>query len=151
MSLGENIEGLITYWELIDGRPKNDTVHIEEVLNRRNELESNLRPSTIVGDRGYSSKKTENLLSENSIESCICPKDPHLLKIKLGDEKFAQMTKRRAQTEARIGILKNNFMGKKLTTKGYENQSKQVAWAVLTHNVWVLARLPFKDLLEDAA
>ena len=59
------------------------------------------------------------------------------------------MTKRRAQTEARIGILKNNFLGRKLTTKGYENQSKQVAWAVLAHNVWVLARQPYVDLLED--
>ncbi len=150
LSLGESLDGLITYWELIDGRPKNDTKHIDSVLERRNEFNSDIQPSIIVGDRGYSAKSFEHKLSENSIESCICPKNPHELKKRLGEENFSAMLKRRAQTEARIGILKNNFMGRRLITKGYENQCKQVAWAVLTHNIWVVARLPFKDILEES-
>jgi len=151
LSLGESIDGLITYWELVDGRPKNDTRHIDQVLKRRSELRECVQPITIVGDRGYSANAVENKLKKNSIESCICPKNPHDLQTRLGDHKFASMLKRRAQTEARIGILKNNFMGKKLVSKGYDNQCNQVAWAVLTHNIWVVARLPFKDLLEAAS
>ncbi|MBF0198695.1 MAG: transposase [Planctomycetes bacterium] len=146
--LGESLDGIITHWELINDTPKNDTQHIDEVLKRIDILPDDVKPELLVGDRGFYSEKTEKMLSKNSIKSNICPRDPAILECKLGDHKFAEMTKRRAQTEARIGILKNNFLGKKLSTKGYENQSRQVAWAVLSHNLWVLARLPFKDLLE---
>ncbi len=50
--------------------------------------------------------------------------------------------RRRAQTEARISILKHMFIGTKMPAKGRDRQEKHVAWAVLTHNLWVLARLP---------
>ena len=54
---------------------------------------------------------------------------------------FARGQKRRAQTEGRISILKNQFLGRPLRMKGFENRRQAVSWAVLSHNLWVLARL----------
>ena len=51
------------------------------------------------------------------------------------------MQKRRAQTEGRIGILKNDFLGRPLRSKGFEHRELAVAWAVLAHNLWLIAGL----------
>jgi hypothetical protein len=53
-----------------------------------------------------------------------------------------KLQQRRSQTEARISIFKNGFLGSPLLSKGHENQSREVAWSVLAHNLWVIARLP---------
>jgi hypothetical protein len=55
------------------------------------------------------------------------------------DEDFAQAQHRRAQTEARIAIFKNEFLGRPMRSEGFENRALQVAWGVLTHDLWVLA------------
>ena len=149
--IGENADGLITHWDLIDGIPKADTDHTEEILSRVEELPENLKPTQLVGDRGFYSAGTEKKIARAGLVSKMCPKNPNELKKKLGEEAFAMFAKRRAQTEARVGIFKNNFLGGRLLSHGYENQEKHVAWGVLSHNLWVLARFPFKDLLEKRA
>jgi hypothetical protein len=55
------------------------------------------------------------------------------------DEDFARAQRRRAQTEARIAIFKNEFLGRPIRSEGFENRALQVAWGVLTHNLRVLA------------
>ena len=50
--------------------------------------------------------------------------------------------KRRAQTEARIGIFKNSILDGSLYERNIENKQMKVAWAVLAHNLWCIARLP---------
>ena len=65
-----------------------------------------------------------------------------MLRERLGDEIFVAGQKRRAQTEGRIGILKNVFLEGTPRAKGFVNRQLAVAWAVLTHNLRVLARLP---------
>ena len=37
--------------------------------------------------------------------------------------------------------MKNQFLGRPLRVKGFENRRQAVSWAVLSHNLWVLARL----------
>ena len=56
-------------------------------------------------------------------------------------QKFARLQRRRAQTEARIGILKQSFLGRPMRAKGFTHRELALAWGVLTHNVWMLARL----------
>ncbi|MBX3734169.1 MAG: hypothetical protein KF791_16460 [Verrucomicrobiae bacterium] len=51
------------------------------------------------------------------------------------------MQRRRTQAEARIGVLKNGFLGRPLRAKGYAQRELALAWGVLTHNLWMLARL----------
>jgi hypothetical protein len=57
------------------------------------------------------------------------------------EEKFARLQRRRAQTEGRIGILKRNLLGRPMRAKGFEHRELALAWGVLTHNLWMLARM----------
>lgn len=149
--LGENLDGLITHWELVDGAPKKDTKHIDGVIERIEKLPEHLRPSQLVGDRGFYSASTEKKIDDADLVSNMCPLNPKELAERLGDKSFAELTKRRAQSEARIGIVKNKFLGGKLTSKGYDSQCLEVAWAVFSHNLWVLARFPYHDLMKESA
>jgi hypothetical protein len=63
------------------------------------------------------------------------------MKAKLKDPAHRDLHRRRAQTEARIGIIKAKFFGDRLPTKGLANHQRFVAWTALVHNVWVLARM----------
>jgi hypothetical protein len=56
-------------------------------------------------------------------------------------KKFARLQRRRAQTEARIGILKQGFLGRPMRAKGFDHREVALAWGVLTHNLWMLARM----------
>src|SRR5271166_1060087 len=38
-----------------------------------------------------------------------------------------------------IAIFKNEFLGRPMCSEGFENRALQVAWGILTHNLWVLA------------
>ena len=96
----------------------------------------------VVGDRGFDSKAVRKKLEENGLFNGICPKNPKELAKKLAeDEVFAKGLKRRAQTEGRIGILKNVYLDEVPRSKGIERRRLQVAWAVLAHNMWLVARL----------
>ena len=79
----------------------------------------------------------------------MCPKSVKELSERMQDEDFRLNQKRRSQTEARIGILKNEFLGKPLRRKGFDSREHGVAWAVLAHNLWVVARLPQAAVEEE--
>ena len=68
----------------------------------------------------------------------------------MGKNQFAEIQKRRAQTEARIGIFKNVFLGRPLRVKGFIHRELSVCWNVLAHNLWVLARLPQAEEQENS-
>ena len=59
----------------------------------------------------------------------------------MANEKFREAQKRRAQTEARIGIFKNKFIGNKIFRKGVDNREMKVVWSILIHNLWIIARI----------
>jgi hypothetical protein len=67
------------------------------------------------------------------------------------EKRFAQLQRRRSQTEGRIGIFKNGFLGRPLRAKGFEHRELAVSWQVLTHNLWVPARLEQRPALAQAA
>ena len=50
------------------------------------------------------------------------------------------LQKRRGSTE--IGIFKNVFCGAPMRVKGFARRELAIAWRVLAHDLWVLARLP---------
>lgn len=95
----------------------------------------------VVGDRGFDSARCRKMLEEEDAYNGLCPRDPVVLERKLReDEAFQGAQKRRAQTEGRIGILKNVFLQGVPRAKGFKNREIQVDWAVLAHNLWVIAR-----------
>ena len=105
-----------------------------------------------VAERGFDSKASRRLLAQEQAFNGICPKDPRELARRLRQhELFGQTIRRRAQTEGRIGVLKNVFLGGTPRAKGFENRQLQVAWAILSHNLWVIARLPSASNEQAAA
>ena len=140
--LGESQSGVIVDWELVGGKPQADTKMLRRSLERMKETAGGPRIRAVGGDRGFDSKPNRAMLEEDGIYNAICPKAPEELKKRMKDGKFVELQKRRSQTEARISIFKNGFLGSPLLSKGQANQEREVAWNVLAHNLWVIARQP---------
>ena len=98
-------------------------------------------PGEIGADRSFDSAEVRTFLSGKEVYNGVCPRDPAMLKERLKEEKFCQSQKRRSQTEGRIGIVKNRFLNGTLRSKGFLHRQLGVAWAILAHNLWALARL----------
>jgi Transposase DDE domain len=94
-----------------------------------------------VTDRGFYSASNSRTLQEADTFDGLCPRGSVLLRERRKEEKFARLHRRRAQTEARIGILKRNFLGRPMRAKGFEHRELALAWGVLTHNLWMLSRM----------
>ncbi len=100
-------------------------------------------PDAVVADRGFDSPDNRKLLTKYpETFNAICPKSPAALREQMQERRFAKLHRRRSQTEARIGIFTNSFLGRPMRRKGFENRELNVIWSVLVHNLWVIARLP---------
>ena len=140
--LGESRIGVIVDWELVDGHPEADTKMLGRSLERMKGTAGGTAIEEVGGDRGFDSKPNREMLDKEGIYNGICPRSPVELTKRMKEGKFVELQKRRSQTEARISIFKNGFLGSPLLSKGHENQKREVAWNVLTHNLWVIARQP---------
>jgi len=140
--LGECQSGVIVDWELMCGLPQADTKMLGRSLERLAGGEQDRTPREIGGDRGFDSKANRGTLGVKGIFNGLCPRDPRDLKKRMEESEFVKLQQRRSQTEARISIFKNHFLGAPLKSKGYKNQNLEIAWSVLTHNLWVIARRP---------
>jgi hypothetical protein len=136
--LGEQSDGLIMDWELFKEEVPADTRLVRPSVER---VENGLRLSvkSLVADRGFDNKTNVQWLERRGTSAGLCPRDPRALREAMKDEDFAQAQRRRAQTEARVAIFKNEFLGRPMRSEGFENRALQVAWGVLTHDLWVLA------------
>ncbi len=139
--LGEQSDGVILDWKLYQEQAPADMKLLPESLERI-ERYYHSRPGSVTGDRGFDSADNRGYLGSRVIENNICPKSVEALREKLRDASFCEKQKRRGQTEGRIGIVKNVFLGSPLRSKGFISRQMSVAWAVLSHNLWVIARLP---------
>jgi hypothetical protein len=136
--LGEQSDGLIIDWELFKEDVPADTRLVRPSVER---VESGLKLSvkSLVTDRGFDNKTNIKWLEGRGTFAGLCRRDPRALREAMKDEHFAQAQRRRAQTEARVAIFKNEFLGRPMRSEGFENRALQVAWGVLTHDLWVLA------------
>ena len=149
--LAEQTDGLILDWKLEQAISCGDVALLQPSVERVKAAIGQY-PRAAGADRGFDSKGNRRWLEEQGIQNALCPRAPQELKERMGDSTFRNIQKRRAQTEARIGILKNDFLGRPLRSKGFEHREKAVAWAILAHNVWLLARLPRAgEVLKKAA
>jgi len=149
--LAEQQNGVIVDWQLHRDSAPADARQLAASVAR---LETAYGLGTIRAlgaDRGFCSAANQTLLQAKGIYDGICPKHPARLKERMAEERFVQLQRRRSQTEGRIAIFKNGFLGRPLRAKGFEHREMAVAWQVLTHNLWVLARLEQKQSLALAA
>ena len=139
--LGETREGYIANY-VLEKRQTADTRHVLPAVGRL-VIEQGLRVKDAWGDRGTASKENAVGLAELGVRSGLCPRAPGELATRLQEDPgMREGLKRRAGTEARISILNRVFLGDPARAKGINNRKRLVGWAVLAHNLWVLARLP---------
>lgn len=148
--LGETSQGLIVDWKLWQGSAPADARLLEDSLARVKKG-LGIKIKAVGGDRGFDSKSNQTSLVDAKIYNGICPRDPRQLKVKMQEDRFSWLQKRRSQTEGRIGIFKNQFLGRPLRVKGFIHRELAVTWAVFTHNLWVMARLPQAQIKRKAA
>jgi len=150
--LTEQRDGLILDWECFKDQPKSDAKLLKTVMTRTQKYHGVIRSAT--ADRGFNSKENDQFLAQKNIYNATCPRSPKQLTERMKETKFRELQTRRSQTEGRIGIFKNNFLGRPLRSKGFTNKAMSVTWCVLTHNLWLIARMALSDKnhhLEKAA
>jgi len=139
--LGESREGVIVDWKLFQEQVAGDTVLVQDSVKRFSDLFGR-NPGGLGADRGFDDKGNREWLDQEKIYNAICPKSPRMQASRMTDERFVKLQRRRAQTEARVAIFKNGFLGRPMRSKGFLNRERDTGWAVLAHNLWVIARLP---------
>jgi hypothetical protein len=138
--LGENRQGIILDYQLWpESVPADASVLVESL--ERVVVGLKRKMGAVGSDRGFASKANSGGLAWAEIFDGLCPKSPAALKERMKEPRFVRMQKRRSQTEGRISILQRGFLGRPMRAKGFAHRELAVAWGVLTHNLWMLARL----------
>ena len=138
--LGENRQGVILDYEFFRESAPADSQLLFGSLLRVWEA-TGQHVGAAVTDRGFASADNSRTLKEGGTFDGLCPRRPAELSRRMKGQKFARLQHRRAQTEGRIGILKNGFLGRPMRAKGFEHRELALAWGVLTHDLWMLARM----------
>ena len=148
--LAEQNDGLIVDWAFFEDQPKADSTLVKASLER---ITGSYGPiGSLTGDRGFDSRANAELLESAQVFNAICPKDAARHHDRTQEPRFMKLQTRRGQTEARIAIFKNTFLGRPMRNKGFGHRHNTVAWCVLTHNLWVLSRMAqAQEALRPAA
>ncbi len=148
--LAEQEDGLIVDWDFMKEQPKGDSKLTNESIERLTAEYG--KPQSFAADRGFHSEKNSLDLENLEIFNGICPKPVAELQTRMEEKEFSKLQKRRASTEARIGIFKNAYLGNPLNSRNFDHKGKKVAWAILVHNLWKLAGMAvdnFKAMTES--
>jgi hypothetical protein len=137
---GENRQGVILDYQIFRESAPADSHLLFESLFRVWNL-ADRQVGAVATDRGFASAANSRGLEDSDTFDALCPRQPAELSRKMKGQKFARLQRRRAQTEARIGILKQGFLGRPMRAKGFAHRELALAWGVLTHNLWMLARM----------
>jgi len=138
--LGENRQGVILDYAFFRECAPADSQMLFGSLLRVWETTGH-HVEAVATDRGFASAANSRALKEGGTFDGLCPRQSAQLSQRMKGPKFARLQRRRAQTEARIGILKQCFLGRPMRAKGADHRKLALAWGVLTHNLWMLARL----------
>lgn len=147
LSLVESRQGLIIDYQLHRDNPS-DSKLVEPSIKRMKE-DMRLPVTTLWADRGMFSAANEALLAAQGIMSGLCPRNPQELKERLAQPGQKEGMKRRGGTEARVAIFKNVILNNPIREKSIEAREKACGWGVLSHNLWVLARMPQASAEEE--
>lgn len=144
--VAEQRDGLIVDWELFKDQPKSDSRTFQPIMSRIKKTYADVDSST--GDRGFDSESNRHFLKNQKIYNGLCPRSPKQLQERMREQRFSELQTRRSQTEGRIGIFKNVFLGKPLKSKCFSHKQMATSMCVLTHNLWVIARKALSDERE---
>ncbi|MCC5025952.1 MAG: hypothetical protein J6386_25595, partial [Candidatus Synoicihabitans palmerolidicus] len=140
LMISENVTGLITDWQWYQGMTPAEWRQFDQSLERQNQFDLSTPIKAASTDRGFSTKRLCERLAEADIYDATCPRHPQLLQRRMQEPQFVALQHRRASTEARIPIIKQR-QGQRLSARGFTNRYLAVAWSILGHNLWLIARL----------
>jgi len=138
--LAESPQGLILDWEVYRQKAPAEWRQLQDSIERQTAFDLSTPIGAAVGDRGFCAKSGHAQLQAREIYDAVCPRDPAELKRRLKEPRFVRLQRRRGSTEARIAILKQRC-ARRLRCRGFEHRYLAVAWTVLGHNLWVVARM----------
>ena len=147
--LAENPQGLILDWELFKERAPADSALLPRSVGQM-EQAYGAQLRAVAADRGFDNEVNRLGLAKEGIYNAVCPRSPQQLRQRSRSWKFKRLQRRRGQTEGRISIVKNVFLGGRLRGKGFERRQRTVTWTVLVHNLWVLARMQLRATVVQA-
>lgn len=145
--LVENPQGLLMDWELFRESAPADAKLLPLSVGRMEQAYGQALKA-VAADRGFDNETNRVGLADEGIYNGICPRCPRELKKRSRRWKFKGLQRRRAQTEGRIGIVQNVFLGGRMRSKGFMHRQLTVSWTVLVHNLWVLARLQPAEMAQ---
>lgn len=148
--VAESPQGLILDFEFYPQRAPAEWRQMEASLTRQNRFDLDEPLTAVCADRGFSARKGSKALGRGHIYDAICPRDPSQLQRRMKEPRFAALQRRRASTEARIATLKHK-QGRRLRAKGFGHRYVAVAWSVLGHNLWIVARRRIDEKAEPLA
>jgi hypothetical protein len=138
--LAESPQGLILDWELYREPAPAEWRQLDQSVDRQTEYDLSAPLAAVGADRGFCSRQGAAGLAQREIYDAVCPRDPTTLRQRLQEERFVGLQRRRGSTEGRIAILKQR-QGRRLRSRGFAHRYLAVAWGVLGHNLWLVARL----------
>jgi IS5 family transposase len=147
--IAENRSGMIVDYKLFKDSAPADSAMVRACVSRMKA--AGMKIESFTTDRGFSSADNVEFLKTEHIANHILPKSPAKMREAMEDQEMRSDQKRRAQTEGRIGILKNCFLDSGMSAKGFDHQLLEVGWSILTHNLWVLARIAIAEDKEDSS
>ena len=147
--LAEQADGLIVDWRFFCQQAQADSAMLK-AGHQRIEQRLGVSVDLMSGDRGFDSEDNRQYMENNDIFNAVCPRNPMLLAERLKEDTFRQAQNRRSQTEARISILSHCFCGAPMKQKGFYNRHVHMGMSILSHNLWVLARLKLAQEEEPA-
>jgi len=150
--LAEQRDGLIIDWKLFCSQAPADSKMLKQ-SHKRIENRLGVDVKLMAADRGFDSPENRELMESNDIFNAVCPRSPALLAQRLKEDEFRAAQNRRSQTEARISILSNCFCGSPMRQKSFEHRHIHMGLSILSHNLWVAARLKIaqQQALQEAA
>lgn len=137
LNIAEQQDGLVVDWQLFEDKTS-DCDKLRDMLNRY--PHEQLKIDDMAADRGYDGPRSRQLLAKLGINNHIAARSPKEFAAQLESEEFRALHKRRSQTEPRIAAVKR-FIGPRMPCKDFEFKKRHVGWAVLTHNLLLLARM----------
>ena len=138
--IAESLQGLILDWELHRQKAPAEWRQLEQSIERQTDFDLSAPLAAAAADRGFCSRQGAAELAQREIYNAVCPRDPQILQQRMGEERFTGLQRRRGSTEARIAILRQR-LGRRLRSRGFDHRYLAMAWGVLGHNLWIVARL----------
>ena len=138
--VAESEQGLILDWQLHCEKAPPEWRQLQDSLERQNDFDLCEPIEAACADRGFCSKRGSSRLSQDEVYNAVCPRDPNQLRDRMNEPRFRALQRRRASTEARIAILKQR-QAKRLRCRGFAHRYLAVAWGMLGHNLWLIARM----------